>query len=99
MQLHITKVNAVVLDKVMHHAILVRVETNRGIVGYGEVMGGPLHRARWLKQRIVALTSVIQGQDPTDVERVMVRLRHHGGYKPLGRIVSGIENALWDILN
>lgn len=95
--MHITNVDAVVLDKVMHHAILVRVETNRGIMGYGEVMGGPLHRARWLKQRIAALTSVIQGQDPTDVERNMVRLRHHGGYKPLGRIVSGIENALWDI--
>ena len=95
--MHITNVDAVVLDEVMHHALLVRVETNRGLMGYGEVMGGPLHRARWLKQRIVALTSVIQGQDPTDVERNMVRLRHHGGYKPLGRIVSGIENALWDI--
>lgn len=95
--MHITNVDAVVLDQVMHYAIIVRVETNRGIMGYGEVMGGPLHRARWLKQRIAALTSVIQGQDPTDVERNMVRLRHHGGYKPLGRIVSGIENALWDI--
>ncbi len=96
--MQITDVQALVLDEVMQHAILVRVDTDAGICGYGEVMGGPLDRARWFKARIQGeLKRYILQQDPTDVERVMIRLRHHGGYKPLGRLVSGIENALWDI--
>jgi L-alanine-DL-glutamate epimerase-like enolase superfamily enzyme len=94
----ITGIEALVLDDVMHHAIIVQVNTDEGISGYGEVMGGPIDRAKWIKDRIGGeLERYAIGQDPTDVERVMNRLRHHGGYKPLGRTVSGIENALWDI--
>jgi len=39
----------------------------------------------------------IVGQDPTDVQRVMLRIRRLGGFKPWGAIVSVIEMALWDI--
>ncbi|MHA2393781.1 MAG: mandelate racemase/muconate lactonizing enzyme family protein [Promethearchaeota archaeon] len=94
----ISGIDALVLDEVMHHAIIVQVETDEGINGYGEVMGGPIDRAKWIKHRIIGeLERYVIDQDPTNVERVMLRLRHHGGYKPLGRLVSGIENALWDI--
>jgi L-alanine-DL-glutamate epimerase-like enolase superfamily enzyme len=94
----ITDVKALVLDDVMQHAIIIQINTDEGISGYGEVMGGPIDRAKWIKARIQGeLKRYIVNQDPTDVERVMVRIRHHGGYKPLGRLVSGIENALWDI--
>ena len=37
------------------------------------------------------------GQDPTDVERVMLRIRRRGAFKPHGAAVSMIEVALWDI--
>ncbi len=37
------------------------------------------------------------GEDPTDVERVMLRIRQRGAFKPWGSAVSVIEMALWDI--
>ena len=39
----------------------------------------------------------IVGQDPTNVERVMLRIRRLGSFKPWGSAVSAIEMALWDI--
>ena len=37
------------------------------------------------------------GEDPTDVERVMLKIRRMGAFKPWGSAVSAIEIALWDI--
>jgi L-alanine-DL-glutamate epimerase-like enolase superfamily enzyme len=37
------------------------------------------------------------GEDPTDVERVMLKIRRLGAFKPWGAAVSAIEIALWDI--
>ena len=37
------------------------------------------------------------GEDPTDVERVMLKIRQRGSFKPYGAAVSAIEHALWDI--
>jgi L-alanine-DL-glutamate epimerase-like enolase superfamily enzyme len=37
------------------------------------------------------------GEDPTNVERVMLKIRRMGGFKPWGSAVSAIEMALWDI--
>ena len=37
------------------------------------------------------------GEDPTDVERVMLKIRRLGAFKPWGSAVSAIEIALWDI--
>jgi L-alanine-DL-glutamate epimerase-like enolase superfamily enzyme len=39
----------------------------------------------------------ILGEDPTDVERVMLKIRRLGASKPWGSAVSAIEIALWDI--
>jgi L-alanine-DL-glutamate epimerase-like enolase superfamily enzyme len=39
----------------------------------------------------------VLGQDPTDVERVMQRIRKRGAFKPWGAAVSAIEHALWDL--
>jgi L-alanine-DL-glutamate epimerase-like enolase superfamily enzyme len=39
----------------------------------------------------------ILGEDPTDVERVMLKIRRLGAFKPWGSAVSAIEIALWDI--
>ena len=35
------------------------------------------------------------GEDPTDVERVMLQIRQRGSFKPYGAAVSAIEHALW----
>ena len=85
----IVDLKATVLDDAMHNAIIVRVDTDEGISGYGEAHG--------LKEPILNLKHFIIGEDPTDVERVMLKIRHRGGYKPWGSAVSAVEMALWDI--
>jgi L-alanine-DL-glutamate epimerase-like enolase superfamily enzyme len=37
------------------------------------------------------------GEDPTDVNRIMLKIRRMGAFKPWGSAVSAIEIALWDI--
>src|SRR5204862_721073 len=39
----------------------------------------------------------IVGEDPTNVERVMLKIRQRGSFKPWGSAISAIEIALWDI--
>ena len=40
---------------------------------------------------------LLLGEDPTNVERVMLKIRRMGAFKPWGSAVSAIEVALWDI--
>jgi L-alanine-DL-glutamate epimerase-like enolase superfamily enzyme len=72
---------------------VVRVVTDEGISGYGEVES----YKPYLKPHILALKPAIVDQDPTDVERVMLRIRQRGGFKPWGSAVSAVEMALWDL--
>jgi L-alanine-DL-glutamate epimerase-like enolase superfamily enzyme len=37
------------------------------------------------------------GEDPTNIEHCMLKIRHRGAFKPWGSAVSAIEIALWDI--
>jgi L-alanine-DL-glutamate epimerase-like enolase superfamily enzyme len=50
-----------------------------------------------LKPHILFYRDMILGEDPTDVERVMLKIRRLGSFKPWGSAVSAIEMALWDI--
>ncbi|MDH5795705.1 MAG: mandelate racemase/muconate lactonizing enzyme family protein [Candidatus Bathyarchaeota archaeon] len=72
---------------------VVRIDTDEGISGLGEAES-PKH---YLKPHILFYKPYILGQDPTNVERVMLRIRRLGGFKPWGSSVSAIEMALWDI--
>ncbi len=72
---------------------VVRIVTDEGISGYGEVE----QYKPFLKPNILYFREALIGQDPTDVERVMLRIRPRGGFKPWGSAVSVIEMALWDI--
>ena len=72
---------------------VVRIDTDEGISGLGEVES----TKSYLKPHILFYKPYILGQDPTDVERVMLRIRNLGGFKPWGSSVSAIEMALWDI--
>jgi L-alanine-DL-glutamate epimerase-like enolase superfamily enzyme len=72
---------------------IVRIVTDEGISGYGEV-------EQWkpyLKPFILHFREPLIGLDPTDVERCMMRIRQRGSFKPWGAAVSVIEHALWDI--
>jgi L-alanine-DL-glutamate epimerase-like enolase superfamily enzyme len=50
-----------------------------------------------LKPHVLYYKRYILEQDPTNVERVMLRIRRLGAFKPWGSSVSAIEMALWDI--
>jgi L-alanine-DL-glutamate epimerase-like enolase superfamily enzyme len=72
---------------------VVRIVTDEGISGYGEIE----QYKPYLKWHVLHLKDPILGMDPTDVERVMLRIRQRGAFKPWGSAVSAIEMALWDI--
>ncbi|NLG27286.1 MAG: mandelate racemase/muconate lactonizing enzyme family protein, partial [Chloroflexi bacterium] len=74
------------------HAV-VRVVTDEGISGYGEAE----FPKPYIKPQVLFYEPHIVGEDPTDVERVMLRIRRLGAFKPWGSAVSAIEMALWDI--
>ncbi len=72
---------------------VVRIVTDEGISGYGEIEA----YKPYLKPQVLHYGQFIIGDDPTDVERVMLKIRHRGAFKPWGSAVSAIEMALWDI--
>jgi L-alanine-DL-glutamate epimerase-like enolase superfamily enzyme len=72
---------------------IVRITTDEGISGYGEVE----QSKSYLRWHVLYYEPLVVGEDPTNVERVMQRIRHLGAFKPWGSAVSAIEMALWDI--
>jgi len=71
----------------------VRIVTDQGISGYGQAES----TKAYLKPMVLFYKDYIVGEDPTDVERVMLKIRRMGASKPWGAAVSAIEIALWDI--
>ncbi len=72
---------------------IIRVTTDAGIDGYGEVE----NTKAYLKPHVLFYKPYLIGEDPTNVERVMRKIRRLGSFKPWGSAVSAIEMALWDI--
>ncbi len=70
---------------------LIKIYTNQGLVGYGEVRDGASKTyALMLKGRIL-------GENPCDVDRIFRRIKQFGHHARQGGGVSGIEVALWDL--
>jgi L-alanine-DL-glutamate epimerase-like enolase superfamily enzyme len=72
---------------------IVRITTDEGISGLGPVES----YKPYLAPHVGFYKELILGADPTDVERVMRKIRRLGSFKPWGSAVSAIEIALWDI--
>jgi L-alanine-DL-glutamate epimerase-like enolase superfamily enzyme len=72
---------------------IVRLVTDEGIDGWGQVETPK----SYLQPVVMMLKPALIGQDPTNVERVMRRIRARGGFKPWGSAVSAVEMALWDL--
>ncbi len=72
---------------------IVRIVTDEGISGYGEVES----TKPYITQHVLFFRDALLGEDPTDVERVMLKIRQRGSFKPWGSAVSAIEMALWDV--
>jgi L-alanine-DL-glutamate epimerase-like enolase superfamily enzyme len=70
---------------------LIRIDTNQGIYGLGEVRDGADERyALMLKSRIL-------GQNPCNVEMIFKSLKQFGGHARQGGGICAIEMALWDL--
>jgi L-alanine-DL-glutamate epimerase-like enolase superfamily enzyme len=72
---------------------IVRIVTDAGISGYGQVE----QYKPYLKPFVMFFKDALIGLDPTDVERCMKKIRQRGAFKPYGSAVSAIEMALWDV--
>jgi hypothetical protein len=71
--------------------ILVRIDTNQGISGYGEMYnGGVPPYALMLKSRIL-------GENPCNVEKIFRKIKQFGGQARQGGGVTAVEQACWDI--
>ena len=72
-------------------APIIRIDTNQGISGLGEVRDGATWRyALFLKSRIL-------GMNPCNVERIFKRIKQFGFHGRQGGGVSAVEMALWDL--
>ncbi len=90
-ELKITDIRfADIVDAPMHCTLL-RIDTNQGISGFGEVRDGASRTfAAMLKGRLL-------GENPCDVDRLFRRIRQFGGHARQAGGVCGIEVALWDL--
>jgi len=78
---------------IMGNSAVVRITTDQGISGYGQ---GETTKP-YLKSFVLFYKDYLIGEDPTNVERVMMKIRRMGSFKPWGAAVSAIEIALWDL--
>jgi len=70
---------------------IIRIDTNQGIYGLGEVRDGASWRyAMFLKSRIL-------GMNPCSVEMIFKRIKQFGFHGRQGGGVCGVEMALWDL--
>jgi L-alanine-DL-glutamate epimerase-like enolase superfamily enzyme len=72
---------------------VVRIVTDEGISGYGEAESFK----PYITPHVLFFKPALIGEDPTNVERIMLKIRQRGAFKPWGSAVSAIEMALWDI--
>lgn len=88
--LKITDMRVAVLQNVGRTPII-RIDTNQGISGYGEVRDGADERyALMLKSRIL-------GDNPCNVEMLWKKIKQFGFHGRQGGGVCAVEMALWDL--
>ena len=70
---------------------LIRIDTNQGIYGLGEVRDGAS------KNYALMLKSRLLGQNPCNVDKLFRRIKQFGGHSRQAGGVCGVEMALWDL--
>ncbi len=80
-----------VLTAVMGGTAIIRIDTNQGIYGLGEVRdAADVRYALMLKSRIL-------GKNPCNVEKIFKSIKQFGGPSRQAGGVCGVEMALWDL--
>ena len=73
------------------HCTLLRLETNQGITGYGEVRDGASKLyAQMLKRFLI-------GENPCNIDKIFRRIKQFGGQSRQAGGVCAVEIACWDI--
>ena len=89
--LKITDLRFADIDGAPKRCTLLKIYTNQGLVGYGEV------RDASSKTYALMLKSRLLGENPCNVERIFRKIKQFGGPSRQGGGVSGVEIALWDL--
>ncbi|WP_421828945.1 mandelate racemase/muconate lactonizing enzyme family protein [Larkinella sp.] len=89
--LKITDMRIAVLQGVPFSSPIIRIDTNQGLVGWGEVRdGASANYALMLKSRIL-------GKNPCNVEQIFKQIKQFGNHGRAAGGVCGVEMALWDL--
>jgi L-alanine-DL-glutamate epimerase-like enolase superfamily enzyme len=90
-KLQITDLRVAVVAKAPMTCPLIRLDTNQGLVGYGEVRDGASETyALMLKSRIL-------GENPCNVDKIFRKIKQFGHHARQAGGVCGIEMALMDL--
>jgi len=90
-QLKITDMRVSVIGEGNWRWPIIKIYTNQGLVGLGEVRDGASARyALMLKSRLL-------GENPCDIDKIFQKIKQFGGHGRLGGGVCGVEMALCDL--
>jgi len=90
-QLKITDMRFADISGAPMHCTLMKLYTNQGLIGYGEV------RDAATKTYALMLKRLLLGENPCNIDRLFRRIKQFGGPARQGGGVSGVEVALWDL--
>ncbi len=90
-ELRITDLRTATVGWDRWHFTIVRIDTNQGLCGYGEV------RDLASKTYALLLKSRLLGENPCNVDRLFRRIKQFGHHGRQGGGVSGVEMALMDL--
>ncbi len=89
--LKITDLRVAVVTKAPMTCPLIRIDTNQGIYGLGEVRDGASKTyALFLKSRLL-------GENPCNVDKIFRKIKQFGFHARQAGGVCGVEMALWDL--
>lgn len=90
-ELKITDLRVCTLAGVPFTSPIIRIDTNQGLVGWGEVRDGASPKyALMLKSRLL-------GENPCNVEKLFKKIKPFGNHGRAAGGVCGVEMALWDL--
>lgn len=89
--LKITDLRVIDIDGAPKRCTILRIDTNQGISGYGEV------RDASSKTYALMLKSRLLGENPCNVDRLFRKIKQFGGPSRQAGGVCGVEIALWDL--
>ncbi len=90
-ELKITDLRVLTIGRAPMTCPLIRIDTNQGIYGLGEVRDGAS------KNYALVLKSRLLNENPCNVDKLFRKVKQFGGHARQGGGVCAVEMALWDL--